>query len=377
MPAAFDRMVRKIWAAIKGKKNPRTGKLFTESDAYAIAVAQWKRTHGGRPPTRGEGLKDWRVLEFFVPIKETTSVGNDFFIKGIAINETTTRNGIKYIAKELEKAAPTFRNKPILLDHKNEVESIVGRTTENVSYSQEKKGIEFEAKIMDEKIQKMINDGRITDVSIGAKVSDLVQNKDENTVTAIGLEGLEISLVAVPGDPGANLASAMANNFMIKESVETAEDFLDKIEDFLDENIKEKSEEEEDMEVETIDIDDEIDDEVPYERFAKIGEQETKPGGGRSWSAVDKRKLPDSSFAWIEIVKGKRKAKLKRRHLPYKFADGTLSRRGVAAAWAAIHGARGARTKWPASAVAKIRAARKRLGMAKKGERFEFNLKIN
>ena len=72
-----------------------------------------------------------------------------------------------------------------------------------------------------------------------------------------------------------------------------------------------------------------------------------------------------------------RKKKLKRRHLPYKFADGTLSRRGVAAAWAAIHGARGARTKWPAKAVAKIKAARRKLGMAKKGERFVVNLNIN
>ncbi|MHA1827676.1 MAG: HK97 family phage prohead protease [Candidatus Heimdallarchaeaceae archaeon] len=367
MPAAFDRMVRRIWAAIKGKKNPRTGKPFTESDAYAIATAQWKKTHGGKAPSR-EKLKDWRILEFFVPIKETTSVGNDFFIRGTAINETTTRNGIKYIAKELEKAAPTFRNKPILLDHKNEVGSIVGRTTDNVSYSQEKKGIEFEAKIMDEKIQKMINDGRITDVSIGAKVEDLIQNKDENTMTAIGLEGLEISLVAVPGDPGANLATAMDNSFQIKESLEIAEDFLDELD--LDE--KEENEDE-DLEVETVDVDDEIDDEVPWEKF-NTKEQETKPGGGRSWSAVNKRKLPDSSFAWIEIVPGKRKKKLKRRHLPYKFADGTLSRRGVAAAWAAIHGARGARTKWPAKAVAKIRAARRKLGMAKKGENYEINL---
>ncbi len=167
---------------------------------------------------------DWHFMEFFVPITEAKTVGEDFLIRGVAINETTTRNGIKYIASELERAAPSFRGKPILEDHENKVRKIVGRTTENVNYNSMKKGIEFEAKIMDKSIQSMITDGRITDVSIGAKVEDLEHNKKENTMTAIGLEGLEISLVAVPGDPGANLASAMDKSFMIKEMMMNGEE---------------------------------------------------------------------------------------------------------------------------------------------------------
>lgn len=216
MPAKFDRMVSKIWTGMRGKRNPRTNKPFTRSDAYAIATVTWKKAHGGKAPGR-EDFNDWHIMEFFVPITEARSVGDDFLINGIAINETTTRNGIRYIASELEKAAPSFRGKPILLDHKNEINSIVGRTTDNVNFNSMKKGIEFEAKIMDKGIQSMITDGRITDVSIGAKVQDLEHDKKENTMTAIGLEGLEISLVAVPGDPGANLASAMENSFSIRE----------------------------------------------------------------------------------------------------------------------------------------------------------------
>ena len=168
--------------------------------------------------SKKEKLDDWRLLEFFVPITEKTSIGKDFFIRGVAINETTTRNGIRYIAKELEKAAPSFRSKPILLDHENTVKSIVGRTTENVNFDSMKKGITFEAKMMDKGIREMINDGRITDVSIGAKVNDLVENKDEGFMTAEGIEGLEISLVAVPGDPGANIANAMHESFSLKEN---------------------------------------------------------------------------------------------------------------------------------------------------------------
>jgi|GEM_PF-2896765 len=161
--------------------------------------------------------KNWKLIEFYTPISEAVMSGNDFIIRGTAINETTTRNGITYIASELESAAPSFRNKPIMTDHSGAIKDIVGRTTENVQFDSFKKSIEFEARIMDSKIKEMINDGRITDVSIGAGVKDLVENKKDGTITAIGLEGMEISLVAIPGDPGANLANALSESFNLKE----------------------------------------------------------------------------------------------------------------------------------------------------------------
>ena len=140
--------------------------------------------------------KDWRVVEFFVPIQESVTENDDFIIKGVAINETTTLNNVKYVAEELEKAAPTFRNVPILLDHVNEVKNIVGRTTENVNFNSTDKRIDFEGKIMDKDIREMIKDGRIGSVSIGARVQDLTEEED-GSMKAIGVQGLEISLVAV------------------------------------------------------------------------------------------------------------------------------------------------------------------------------------
>jgi len=47
LPPAFDEMVKSIKKNLMGKTNPRTGKPYTESDIYAIAQAQWKKTHGG------------------------------------------------------------------------------------------------------------------------------------------------------------------------------------------------------------------------------------------------------------------------------------------------------------------------------------------
>ena len=139
--------------------------------------------------------KDWRLLEFNIPIKESANYGDDFIIRGVAINSTTTRNGITYNAEELESAAPSFRNKPIMVDHSGDVKDIVGRTTENVNFNSMNKSIDFEGRIMDSKIKEMINDGRITDVSIGAKVDDIIEDTKAGTITAVGLEGLEISLV--------------------------------------------------------------------------------------------------------------------------------------------------------------------------------------
>ena len=161
-------------------------------------------------------IKDWKVLEFYMPIEENFSDAEDFFIRGVAINETTTLNNVKYVAEELEKAAVTFRNVPILLDHKNEIRNIVGRTTERVNFNSSRKRIDFEGKIMDKEIIEMIKDGRIGSVSIGAKVNDLTEEED-GSMKAIGIRGLEISLVAVPGDSQATLAQAIEKGLVLKE----------------------------------------------------------------------------------------------------------------------------------------------------------------
>jgi hypothetical protein len=168
--------------------------------------------------------KSWKVLEFVAPIdiieEEFKESNQDFIIKGVAINETTTLNNVKYVAEELTKAAQTFRDVPILLDHINKVKNIVGRTTQNVNFNVNDRRIEYEARIMDKAIREMIKDGRIKNVSIGAQVDDLIEEED-GSMKAIGIKGLEISLVAVPGDSQATLAQAMQQNFVLKEMMQS------------------------------------------------------------------------------------------------------------------------------------------------------------
>ena len=178
---------------------------------------------------------DWRRLEFVAPITEFKKSGTSsepLTIKGIAINETTTRNGITYVAEELELAAPSFRNKPILKDHNNSVDSIVGKTTENVNFNQSAGNITFEAVIVDEKMKSMISQGLVSNVSIGAMVKTIEEVETESEdgqftkqLIARGMEGVEISLVAVPGDKNATLAQAMFESFELKNQ----QGFVEKI----------------------------------------------------------------------------------------------------------------------------------------------------
>lgn len=165
--------------------------------------------------------KDWHVLEFTSPITENAFVNDDFIIRGTAINETTTHNGHKYIAEELEKAGQGLVDKPLLVDHTNTIESIKGKVIDSF-FDQETRSIKFEAKVMDKEIRSMIKDGRISSVSIGAFAEDLVKDEDGSLI-AKGIKMGELSLVAVPADDQATFATAIKDNYALKEKYLTSE----------------------------------------------------------------------------------------------------------------------------------------------------------
>jgi len=189
--------------------------------AVAMCYNQWREKESVN--------MDWQKLKFDVSISEM--MGNndmspnkdDLMIEGIAINETTTRNGITYMAEELEPAAYTLKNKPILKDHENKVDNIVGFTTENVMFNSEKKAVVFQGIIKDKKAQDMIKQGLIKSVSIGATVRDIEEYTKEGStdrmMVARGIQFVELSLVAVPADPNANFVMAIAESYKLKSDV--------------------------------------------------------------------------------------------------------------------------------------------------------------
>jgi len=153
------------------------------------------------------------ILEYFVPIESKAEVDGNFTINGIAINETTTTNGHKFIGEELSKSAHTLIGVPILKDHDNSVDSIVGKV--NVAHWDEAlRNIPFSAIIKDTKVKQLINDGLLSTVSVGAHVRpEDIEETDDGDVIPHNIQFKELSVVAVPADGGATFTVALNNAY--------------------------------------------------------------------------------------------------------------------------------------------------------------------
>lgn len=191
----------------------------------AVAYSIWKKSK--------EELKDWHKLDFVIPITESISEAiidglTVKRIKGVAINATTTRNGITYSEKELMKSASTLINKPLLKDHDNKIDSIIGKVKE-AHYNAIEKRVEFEAIVMDEDVKKKLDMGLLSSVSIGAMVKNL--NETKEGVMAEGIDFVELSLVAVPADPdaGFDITHALSESLKLKKEEEETNSYLSEL----------------------------------------------------------------------------------------------------------------------------------------------------
>lgn len=108
----------------------------------------------------------------------------------------------------LERYAKDLTGKPLLLDHKNEVSSIVGVVSES-KYDPEKKAIIVRCRIIKTGNEKLIellklNPSPVTDVSIGA-ILQTENREGKRWVTEIDFQ--ELSLVLEGADPRAKRLS--------------------------------------------------------------------------------------------------------------------------------------------------------------------------
>jgi hypothetical protein len=169
------------------------------------------------------------IYKFNVPFTVTESLLDNsamsddrVYISGVAINETTTRNGHTFTAEELALCSHTLCDKPLLADHNNSIYSIIGRTTTKCAYDGNNKCTLFEAWVSDKDVKERIKDGRIKSVSVGAMVSsvDPITDEESGEILSYKLSGItfvELSLVAVPADPNAGLTQAIAESLEILE----------------------------------------------------------------------------------------------------------------------------------------------------------------
>lgn len=177
-------------------------------------------------------------IEHFVPITSSAELDGDFMIEGIAINETTTSNGHKFIGEELRLSANTLKGVPLLKDHNNSVDSIVGKV-KFASFDEIQKNIPFKAVVKDPKIKELIKDGLLNTVSVGAHVDPAnIEELENGDIVPHGITFKELSVVAVPADSGATFGIALNNAYKLFKS--NSNENLQSTERRNDKNMNEK-----------------------------------------------------------------------------------------------------------------------------------------
>lgn len=155
-------------------------------------------------------------LSYTVPIKVTEGdEGTDeFIIQGIAISSTVTDNQHKFLSEELELAAKTLQNKPLLKDHDNLTDSVIGRVIVS-DFDASSESVTFKARInsteQGSKIKELIKSGDLNTVSIGANVESM--EEEDGLMIPRGIKFKELSIVAVAADDNAEF-TFRGTNFM-------------------------------------------------------------------------------------------------------------------------------------------------------------------
>ena len=158
-------------------------------------------------------------VEFFSE-KDSEESNNE--ISGVAIEETTSLNKVRYPAEVLQRAAESLKGVPLLKDHNNSVDSIVGRVTEAL-FDENSKAVRFKAKIMDKGISEKVKQGLIKHVSVGSHFTGVKSESSEGgrVFVPTDIRFLELSLVAVPGIQNAMIDTAIAE--FVQENTEVLE----------------------------------------------------------------------------------------------------------------------------------------------------------
>jgi hypothetical protein len=137
-------------------------------------------------------LLPFRVLE--------AAAGKPLRISGVAISAGVSRNFNVYAPEELQAFASELVNSPMYIEHVA-VPNAVGKVTK-AYYDSVSRCLRYEAEVYDQALADKIRNGLIQHVSVGADYDTL---DTVNANVPHGLHNAELSLVAVPGIPEANI----------------------------------------------------------------------------------------------------------------------------------------------------------------------------
>jgi len=196
------------------KQNAFVSRCISQLDDEGSSLSQEQRVAACFSQWRKSKQKMNLKFNYTVPFVSEGIIDDQFIIAGTAINSTITSNNHKFLPEELNKSAVTLKGVPLLKDHRNEVDAIVGRVLE-ANFDEETESIPFKAKVNDETVKKLIKRGDLNTVSIGAEVSDIEESED-GVLIPRGIKFKELSLVAVPADEGATFSIALKEAYSSK-----------------------------------------------------------------------------------------------------------------------------------------------------------------
>ncbi|MEK6881604.1 MAG: HK97 family phage prohead protease, partial [Nanoarchaeota archaeon] len=239
---------------------PRTGEKENDFVGRCISFA----VNDGMPQEQAVAacFSTWRAskqnsnymknikLVYSVPIEVIESSvregleDTEFMIQGIAINSVLTDNNHKFIGEELKSASGSLMGRPLLKDHNDTIDSIVGKVVK-VEFDEIEQNIRFQARINNteagKKVRELIRIGDLNTVSVGAGVKELEEG--DGFFIPRGIKFKELSLVATPADDDAKFTFRGGDfNLALKEA--WSSNLLEENKKLIEENIqlKEKNE---------------------------------------------------------------------------------------------------------------------------------------
>ena len=165
--------------------------LFQKDEGWTVEKAkEWFQIHNNPPKEHV-----YAVLPFAISEK---IMEKPLRIRGLAMTTGMSRNFNLYTPEELQTFAAKLVDAPVYIEHVT-APNAVGKVTKTEWDNQD---LSYEAEIYDEDTADKIRAGLIRHISVGAdyETVDLVAGKIPH-----GLNNAEISLVAVPGIPSANI----------------------------------------------------------------------------------------------------------------------------------------------------------------------------
>ncbi|MGP3667616.1 MAG: hypothetical protein ACKD6N_03510 [Candidatus Bathyarchaeota archaeon] len=246
---------------------------------------------------------------------EKTQIQPVLRIRGIAVKAGVSRNYNVYIEEELKKAVQSLVGQPVYIEHVS-ADKAVGKVV-NAWWDDKEKAIMYEAEIYDDEVANKIKTGLIQHVSIAANY-ELIEPVNGRIPRGLGFK--ELSLVAVPGVPETNI-QVLEKLFEKVNTYKTGKEVDKKLENQVKEKVVKHTRNY-----------DKAPEDTEWSFTADDGNFILDKGG---WE------LYREAHVWYDPEKADVKAGYKLPH--HKFVGGRFSVvwRGVAAAMAALFGARG------------------------------------